>query len=232
MEASIFKIALFIHVLAGVISLSSGLVAMSYGKKGGKVHNIAGNLFYWAMAVIFLTTILFFILYPGKIRFHFFLMIGIVSFYPNWSGKRMLVMKKGLVPTLMDKIAAYGIGISGICMLIYAVFGLVFPEKYGDYAILFIIFGIVSLSNSYGDLKFYLNYKTPIKMHWFFAHGGKMMGAYTAALTAFCVNIVPRFLPENSPSFVYIFTWVAPGVVFGIVSFKILKRYKIKFGIA
>ncbi len=175
MEASIFKIALFIHVLAGVISLSSGLIAMSYGKKGGKVHNIAGIIF---------------------------------------------------------KIAAYGIGISGICMLIYAVFGLVFPDKYGDYAILFIIFGIVSLVNSYGDLKFYLNYKTPIKMHWFFAHGGKMMGAYTAALTAFCVNIVPRFLPENSPSFVYIFTWVAPGVVFGIVSFKILKKYKIKFGIA
>ena len=232
MEASIFKIALFIHVLAGVISLSSGLVAMSYGKKGGKVHNIAGIIFYWAMTVIFLTTILFFIIYPANIRFHFFLMIGIVSFYPNRSGKRMLAMKNGLVPTAIDKIAAYSIGVSGICMLIYAGIGLIFPEKFGDYAILFIIFGMVSLVNSYGDLKFYLNYKTPIKMHWFFAHGGKMMGAYTAALTAFCVNIVPRFLSEDCPSFVYIFTWTAPGLVFGIVSFNILKKYKIKFGIA
>ncbi len=59
-----------------------------------------------------------------------------------------------------------------------------------------------------------------------------MLGAYTAALTAFCVNIVPIFFLENSQSFVYIFTWVEPELVFGIVSFKILKKYKIKFGIA
>lgn len=73
MEASIFKIALFIHVMAGVISLSSGLVAMSYGKKGGKVHKIAGKLFYWAMTVIFLTTVLFLLFIQPKLDFIFFL---------------------------------------------------------------------------------------------------------------------------------------------------------------
>ncbi len=41
------------------------------------------------------------------------------------------------------------------------------PKKY------IILFGIVSLANSFGDLKYYLDYRTPIKMHWFFAHGGK-----------------------------------------------------------
>lgn len=54
-------------------------------------------------------------------------------------------------------------------------------------------------------------------MHWFFAHAGKMMGAYTAVITAFCVNIVPRFMPENTPGFVYILTWIAPGIILGIV---------------
>jgi len=59
------------------------------------------------------------------------------------------------------------------------------------------IFGTVSLLNAYGDPKLYLGYVKTEKMHWFFAHSGKIMIAYTAAITVFCVNIVPRFLPEN-----------------------------------
>jgi hypothetical protein len=86
--------------------------------------------------------------------------------------------------------------------------------------------------NAYGDLGLYLGYVKPEKMHWFFAHAGKMMGAYTAAITAFCVNIVPRFLPDNTPSFVFILTWTAPGVILGILSARIIKKYKVKFKMA
>jgi len=155
-----------------------------------------------------------------------------VSFYPNWSGKRMLAMKKGLRPTLVDKIGAWLIGFSGVCMLAYGTYLTLNPAKeFGSLNILFFIFGTVSVSNAYGDLKFYLGYVKADKMHWFFAHAGKMMGAYTAAVTAFCVNIVPRFLPENTPSFIFLLTWTAPGVILGIVSARIIKKYKIKFKI-
>lgn len=231
METLIYKSSIAVHVICGILSLASGLVAM-IANKGGKVHNRAGIVFYWSMFMIFVTTTIFFILYPTNLKYQFFLGIGIVSFYPNWSGKRMLSMKKGLVSTMVDKIGAYLVGISGICMLAYGAYLTQNPSKeFGGLNILFFVFGVVSLSNAYGDLKVYLGYVKAEKMHWFFAHAGKMMGAYSAALTAFCVNIVPRFLPENTPFFVFIMTWTAPGIIIGILSARIIKKYKAKFKI-
>jgi hypothetical protein len=58
-----------------------------------------------------------------------------------------------------------------------------------------------------------------------------MMGAYSAAITAFCVNIVPRFFPENTPFFVFIIMWTAPGVIIGFLSARIIKKYQVKFKI-
>jgi uncharacterized membrane protein len=231
METLIYKSSISVHILCGIFSLASGLVAM-IANKGGKIHNRAGMVFYWSMFMIFVTTSIFFILYPINLKYQFFLGIGIVSFYPNWSGKRILAMKKGLVPTLADKIGAWLIGISGVCMLVYGGYLTLNPPKgFGGLNILFFIFGTVSLSNAYGDLKFYLGYVKAEKMHWFFAHAGKMLGAYSAAITAFCVNIVPRFMPENTPSFVFIMTWTAPGIIIGILSARIIKKYKTKFKI-
>ena len=231
METLIYKSSIAVHVLCGILSLIAGFMAM-LANKGGKVHNRAGVVFYWSMFMIFVTTTIFFILYPTNLKYQFFLGIGIVSFYPNWSGKRMLAMKKGLRPTLVDKIGGWLIGFSGVCMLAYGTYLTLNPAKeFGSLNILFFIFGTVSVSNAYGDLKFYFGYVKADKMHWFFAHAGKMMGAYTAAVTAFCVNIVPRFLPENTPSFMFLLTWTAPGVILGIVSARIIKKYKIKFKI-
>jgi hypothetical protein len=228
METLIFKYALVIHVICGFLSLVTGAVAMSV-KKGGKTHHVAGLIFYWAMFGIFVTTVLFFVLYPEKIKYQFFLTIGIVSFYPNWSGKRMIQMKKGLSPTLTDKVAAFGIGISGLVMLGYAFYGFSNGNIQDVFQILFVIFGIVSLFNAYGDLKLYLGFQQAPKMHWFFAHAGKMTGAYAAAMTAFFVNIVPRYLPDNLPSAYQVATWVVPGILIGIVGNRISKKYKVKF---
>ena len=231
METLIYKSSIAVHVLCGILSLASGLVAM-IAKKGGKIHNRAGFIFYWSMFVIFITTTIFFILFPTNLKYQFFLGIGIISFYPNWSGKRMLAMKKGLIPTMIDKIGAYLIGISGITMLAYGAYLTQNPPKsFAGLNILFFVFGIVSLANAYGDLKVYLGFVKAEKMHWFFAHAGKMMGAYSAAITAFCVNIVPRFFPENIPFFVFIIMWTAPGIIIGILSARILKKYKVKFKI-
>jgi uncharacterized membrane protein len=229
MNTIFFKSVMGIHVLCGAVSLITGCIAMIV-KKGGKTHNLAGIIFYWAMFYIFVSTIIFLVLDPMNLKYQFFLGIGIVSFYPNWSGKRMLTMKKEFKPMLIDKIGAYLIGISGLGMIAYGTFLAINPSPdFGGLHILFFIFGTVSLLNSYGDLKIYLGYIEPIKMHWFFAHGGKMIGAYSAAMTAFCVNIVPRFLPKNTPDFVQIMTWVIPGVTIGIIGRVIIKRFKVKF---
>ncbi|MCU0326524.1 MAG: hypothetical protein MUF45_14930 [Spirosomaceae bacterium] len=228
METLIYKSSIFIHILAGFLSLALGLVAM-IAKKGSQIHNRAGLVFYWSMTVIFITTIIFMILDPTSLRYQFFLTIGIVSFYPNWSGRRMLSMKKGINPTTIDLAAAWTIGLSGLIMLGYSIYGFLNTKQFQGLEYLFLVFGIVSLANAYGDLKIYLGYQKAEKMHWFLAHGGKMMGAYSAALTAFCVNIVPRYFPAQTPFFVFILTWVLPGFLIGIISGRIIKNYKKKF---
>jgi uncharacterized membrane protein len=229
MQSIFLKSVTVIHVLCGAIALITGCIAMVV-KKGSKTHKIAGIVFYWAIFYIFVSTIIFLALDPSNLKYQFFLGIGIVSFYPNWSGKRMIAMKKELKPMLIDKIGACLIGISGIIMIGYGIYLSINPApSFGGLHILFFIFGIVSLVNCYGDLKIYLGFVEPLKMHWFFAHGGKMIGAYSAAMTAFCVNIVPRYLPKNTPDFVQIMTWVVPGVTIGIIGRIILKRYTLKF---
>ena len=109
MENLPYKSGIVLHVIAGFIALVAGLVAMSYGKKGGKIHNLSGIIFYWSMVVIFLTTLSFFFLFPNNLKYQFFLTIGIVSFYPTWSGKRMLKMKKGLKPRIGAQSIAHSI---------------------------------------------------------------------------------------------------------------------------
>jgi hypothetical protein len=232
MTQTIFQSALAVHVIAGIFALISGLMAMALGKKGERIHNLSGQIFYWSMSLIFITTIVFFSLYPEKLKYQFFMTIGIVSFYPTWSGKRMLSMKKELKPLWIDILAGFGIGVSGLIMMAYGVYGILMPKNFGGVQYLFLVFGIVSLLNCYGDLKYYLNFRQPPKMHWFFAHGGKMMGAYSAALTAFCVNVVPSYLPNNLPFYFYLTTWIAPGIILALVSNKILKNYRTKFKIS
>jgi hypothetical protein len=232
MENTIFKSAMFIHVIAGIISLITGLIGM-LSKKGSKLHNKLGIVFYYAMCIIFITTVLFFIIYPDKVKYQFFLGVGIISFYPNWSGKRMLSFKKVFNPLPIDKIMAIAIGFVGIGMFIYAY--LLKSNADSDsqlLKILFVVFGITCLLNSYGDVTAYFGFRKIEKLHWLFAHGGKMLGAYTAAVTAFSVNIVPRMLPKNMPDSTQMFIWLTPILVFSVLGQIILKRYKKKLKVA
>lgn len=231
MKSFIYQPILILHIIAGFLALVTGLIAMAVRKKGGKLHNRTGILFYWSMFVVFVSTVIFFVLDPLSLKYQFFLTIGIVSFYPAWSGKRVLSMKKGVIPKWYDITAAFGIGISGIIMVAYGIYGFTANVNFDGLEILFLIFGGVSLSNAYGDLKIYLGYVEAEKMHWFFAHAGKMIGAYSAAVTAFCVNVVPRYMPDGTPTYVFIMTWVLPGVVLGVAGSRITKGYRMKFGL-
>jgi uncharacterized membrane protein len=221
MKALIYQPVLIVHVLCGFFGLLSGFVAMIARRKGGLLHKRAGVVFYWAMFGIFVTTLIFFVLDPTNLRYQFFLGIGIVSFYPAFSGKRVLAMKKGLTPNWLDKTAMWLVGLCGLVMIGYAILG-----RSSGYSVLFGIFGAACLSNFYGDYKVYSDRVEADKMHWFFAHGGKMTGAFSAAMTAFCVNIVPRYLPHNLPEYLYIAMWVFPGVLIGFWGQMILKKYR------
>lgn len=230
MKELLYKSGIIVHVIAGILALATGLAAMTARKKGGRLHNQTGIVFYWSMAVIFVTTLLFFVLYPAKIIYHFFLMIGIVSFYPTYSGKRILQMKKGITPRFADRAAAVLILISGTAAVLYGLYLQFYSPQ--DIAFLFLIFGSFSIIQGYQDLKLFSGKTQLAKMHWFYSHAAKMIGAYSAAVTAFCVNIIPRYLPENTSTVTLITLWVAPGVLFSMVSANTIARYKRKFEVS
>ncbi len=221
MKALIYQPVLIVHILCGFFGLLSGFVAMLARRKGGSLHNRAGIVFYWSMFGVFLTTLIFFILYPTNLKYQFFFGIGIVSFYPAFTGKRVLAMKKGVNPNWIDLVAMWLVGVCGLVMIGYAIM-----INVSTYQILFGIFGLVCLKDFYSDWKVYTGRVAAEKMHWFFAHGAKMTGGFSAAMTAFCVNIVPRYLPQDLPQFMYIACWVVPGVVIGLWGGSILKKFR------
>ena len=226
---SAYRSVLIVHVLCGFVSLVTGVVPMIV-KKGGKSHNLWGNIYYWGMFGVFITTLMLFSLKPTQLRLQFFLCIAILSFYQTFTGVRALKMKKSAVQqaTMVDKAVAIVGMVCGVVMISYAIFTII--EQIYVMAVLFGAFGVVILMNGRADLRVFMGKVEAQKMHWFFSHMGKMIGSYTATVTAFCVNMT-RYYPEDAPAFLQLIPWFLPGVLQGIVTSRFFKYYRAKYGI-
>lgn len=217
-----YKIILLIHVAFGFSALATGLVPM-FAQKGGKTHNFWGNIYYWGMFGVFITTIALFGIRPTELRLQFFLMIAIFSFYQTFSGVRALRMKKmAKNPALLDNAAAWITLGCGLVMMGYGIWQ--FSKGNSGMAILFSIFGAGCFVNGFQDVRLFAGKIQEEKMHWFFRHLTRMVGSYTATLTAFLVNM-SRFFPES----MQMVAWIAPGIVAGVVITRLIKSYRQKF---
>ncbi len=221
-----YKIILIIHVAFGFSALATGIVPM-VAKKGGKVHKFWGNVYYWSMFGVFITTLMLFALRPAQLKLQFFLCIAILSFYFTFSGDRVLKMKKSATQaTVLDRVAA-GLALAcGLAMLGYAVYGVVGLQNY-FVAILFAVFGTLVSVNAREDLRLFFGKIESEKMHWYFGHISKIMGAYTATVTAFCVNMT-RYLPEDASVYLQLIPWLTPGLLLGVGAAYYGKRQKEK----
>lgn len=226
----VYKSILLIHVAFGFSALTTGIVPM-VAKKGGKVHRFWGNVYYWSMFGVFITTLMLFALRPAQLRLQFFLCIGILSFYFTFSGDRVLKMKKSATQaTVFDRVAA-GLALAcGLAMLAYAGYAGVLLKNY-YIAILFVAFGLLLSVEARRDLQMFFGKIDSQKMHWFFGHISKIMGAYIATITAFCVNMT-RYLPEDSSIYLQLIPWLAPGVLLGVGAAYYGKRQREKRNIA
>jgi uncharacterized membrane protein len=216
----IYRIVLIIHVLCGFTALSTGIVPM-IAKKGGRVHNMTGRWYFWAMFGVFVTTILMFSMKPTKLMLQFFLAVSVASFYQTFTGYRALLGKKqGGYPMPLDRFAAWTSLIFGFACFGYAgyCFGILNNTSLG---ILFTFFSVVCAGNAFRDLRTFYGYATPQKMHWFFTHIGRMVASYGATLTAFLVNM-SRFFPE----WTYLIIWILPGMLSALVSIYWIRSYK------
>lgn len=83
------RIIMIIHIIAGIISLTSGPVAM-LNQNGNRVHRISGKAFFYSMTVIFISAIYLSIVHQQLFLF----LISIFSYYQIATAYRALYLKK------------------------------------------------------------------------------------------------------------------------------------------
>ena len=131
-----------IHIIAGVIGLLSGAVALS-ARKGAKLHRQGGIIFVYAMMVVAITGIVMGLLIsemaaviPGSLTFYLVL--------TSWlTVRRPVVLKFSLIDL--------GSMLLGLTVSIIS-FGYGFTAD-GQPTVLYIIFGAVALLATLGDLR-------------------------------------------------------------------------------
>lgn len=208
---------LWIHILSGLVAFTSSPFAL-IAKKGGLLHRRSGKVFSFAMYGVCATA---FVLSVAKSNLFLFV-IGVFSFYLVSSAQRILLMKnfkRG------DSVASYDWALA-IAMLI---FGLLFIT-YGIYAILhqnpmgivMLVFGSIGASNAFIDIRTYLNGPKDRKF-WILIHIGRMLGAMTAAYTAFLV-VNGSFFP-GIPGW---WLWLLPNLIFTPLTIYFSRREKKK----
>ncbi len=208
------------HIVCGGTVLTIGLIQM-FNRKGGKNHIILGKIYVGAMWWICLSALSIITFY----RFSAFLMvIAVLTFHTSFVGVRVVKRKKIGSEKWYDWAVAILTSLFGIGLLIYGG-SLYFNSSQTILAILCGVFGILTLKNGIGDLRFFIKPDVDDKNWWIYQHIGAMGGSYIAAITAFAVQNPNLFLPDSSNQWLL---WVLPGV-FGTFAISIAtKRWRKK----
>ncbi len=203
------QILRIIHIGAGITGFFVAPVAM-FTKKGGAQHRRWGKIYYWAMIV---TTVISVVLAAANGN-AFLFGIGVFSFHVTFQGRRVLLRKRpdrGQVATPIDWIFSVLSFLAGASLIVYGLW---------NQRILAIIFGAIFTAVMMSDL-YKLFRPSKERAAWFFNHISGMTTSYITALTAFSATNL-NFLP-------LLVQWLWPTVVIvPILSFTIAK-YKRKF---
>ena len=214
-----------IHVAAGITALIMAPIAMIV-HKGGPAHRRWGNVYYGAMLTIFLSALALLVFRPN----FFLLIISILSFYTAFTGKRVLRRKRpqrGEVAGWLDWTAAWIALVAGISFIGWGsliVFGLLTASMPTAFAGLGIFFGLAIAQAAYSDLRSFK--QTPVdKNWWWYYHMNRILSSYLAAVTAFAVQNIGRYLPAEWQWVV----WAAPGLIGGYFIGRWINHYRVKF---
>lgn len=223
---SFHGINLFIHIASGFTALTVGIVPM-VAQKGGKLHRQSGTVFFWAMFGVFVTATASWIQEPQRPFFQFLLLVGFFSFHMALTGVRTLRLKKTAdKPSRLDWVVAGIAMVAGTASILFGSWQLVTALKSASslpfFSILYLVFGAFFLRNGQMDWRVYSGRVEIEKMHWFYHHITRMVGAYIAAFTAFCVVNGDK-IPLPS-----LLVWTLPGALGGFFIARTIKYYKRK----
>lgn len=218
MEQLFFLIRI-VHVVAGATALLTGLFAM-LTVKGGKAHRLNGKLYFWSMAVIFVSSI-YMAIFKSMI---FFVLIAFFSFQAAFNGYRILYLKnlhKGQKAELPDYIGIV-VGMLAAVSMLYL--GIVNALKNNQAGIILLVFGAFYALGVWNEIRKFQKPPTQ-KMHWKYKHIGQMGGAYIATMTAFLVNnaYLFSFVPP-------LILWLSPTLIGLIIITRVLNKYKKQYG--
>jgi len=201
MELNYTHLVIF-HAACGGIALLAGILAFAL-KKGKSNHSRAGLIFAIFMALSGLSAIVLTLLKPNP----FLMAIGFFTLYMIGSGwvwiRRTAFQRKIRIARM--------VGISGIIITGYMVFTAISSQKI---SIVLLVFAGILLIMSATDI-----FRKPKPKDTAALHGGRMGGAFIAALTAFLV-VNNDFLPP-------LVAWLGPTVVVSpIIALTIRKYYR------
>ncbi|MCU0467437.1 MAG: hypothetical protein MUF58_02465 [Arcicella sp.] len=209
------QIVLWIHIIAGGIALIIGLVPM-VSEKGSMLHIQSGKIYYWAMFLVFISALLRF---RPEMKLIFLECIAIFSFYNTFTGRRLVQMKLGMNPQLIDWIALYTAFLFATIMAGISVWGFINHNTF-----LWVTLGFFSMfcfRLVLTDWQIFNKQVLPENMHWMLNHIARMTGSYIATLTAFIVVNNKGYLPE-------LVAWLSPAVIgtLGIIRWRSYYRSK------
>lgn len=202
---------LVVHIIAGFAAFFSAFVAI-YTKifeKSHSWHVISGRIFFYGMALVFITTLLLTWIRPNI----FLTLIGFFSFYLAFMGWRLAVNRSG-VAHLPEFLVIYTMILAGIVMVILGIYSIVNQNSNG---ITLTIFGGIGLMLAISQLKEFkkIAYKGKERIA---SHLGFMMGAFIAAITAF---LVTNF--STNPGWIL---WVLPTLVITPLIFRMTGKVR------
>lgn len=210
------KISLFIHIVAGISTLIAGPIALFYNKQNQK-HKTAGKIFFYAMSIIVVTSLVGFLKYPNLVFYQFLLGIALLVGYNLTKGIRTIGFMKGKNPESWDIRTAEGAILTGTLMLGAAGWYLTQNTNIA-LPILFSVFGLAIISDGIRYRKILLRKEVDSRL-WFKLHISAMFGAFIASTTAFTVNTAD-FLP-------WYLQWFGPTLLLTPIQILLLKQRKL-----
>lgn len=212
-----------LHIAAGVIGLSVFWIPMVLGK-GSVWHRRVGWVFVAGMGTasvsggLLCTYRLMTENDPERLAAAFFLLfISVLTGAATWKGVRVLQFKNRTDRHVVaiDLTVAGILAASGLLTL-----GVGVAER----SPLFVIFGLLGLSNAFGDLRYWLR-PPATRMHWWFEHMTGMFTTSIAALTAFAVQNAPRLGLDSFG----VVVWLAPTLVLVPINIVWQRYYRRRF---
>ncbi len=212
---SLFTILITLHVAGGTTGLITGAIAASV-KKGSKLHNGSGKLYFYGMLLASLAALI--ISWLPNHHNLFLCAVGGFTLYMITSGYRMIYLKRQLKTTdfpigILDYTITTFAVVFGIFLIVLAVLGL---KNGNTFSIVPAVFGSICINYARLDYGL-LNGKKSLKTHWIANHITRMMGGLVATYTAFLV--VNVHIQQNW------ILWLLPTVIGTVLIAKFLKQY-------